>query len=245
MLVLFTDFGWGGPYVGQMKAVLARIAPMVPVVDLMHDAPTWNPKAASYLLPQVMSEFPLETVIVGVVDPGVGSEQRLPVAMHADGRWFVGPGNGLFELVRRRAVRAELSEIVWRPQRLSASFHGRDLYAPIAAWIATGALAPGMLRPHLPKMGLDWPDDLAEFIHFDRFGNAITGLRASVIPANARLVVRGRALPRARVFSDVQEGEPFFYENSMGLLEVAVNQGRAEDALCLRRGDGVDVVLES
>lgn len=245
MLVLFTDFGWSGPYVGQIKAVLARLAPMVPVVDLMHDAPTWNPKAAGYLLPQAIVGFPSEAVIVGVVDPGVGSEERPPVAMYADGRWFVGPGNGLFELVRRRAVHVELSEIVWRPQRLSASFHGRDLFAPIAAWIAAGALAPGMLRPYLPRVGLDWPDDLPEIIHFDRFGNAITGLRSREVPAEARLVVGGRELPRARVFCDVAEGEPFFYENSMGLLEVAVNQGRADDLLGLRRGDSINVVSDS
>lgn len=245
MLVLFTDFGWGGPYVGQMKAVLARIAPTVPVVDLMHDAPTWDPKAASYLLPQVITEFPSECVVVGVVDPGVGSEQRPPIAMRADQRWYVGPGNGLFEMVRRRAVRAELWEIVWRPQRLSASFHGRDLFAPIAAWIASGALSPGMLRPHLASAGLDWPDDLPEVIQFDRFGNAISGLRAGVVPVGARLFVREIELRQARVFSEIPPGKAFFYENSMGLVEIAVNQGRAEDVLRLRRGDPVSVVLDA
>lgn len=242
MLVLFTDFGWDGPYVGQMKAVLARLAPTLPVIDLMHDAPTWDPKAASYLLPQIISEFPSDCVVVGVVDPGVGSQQRPPVAMRADGRWYVGPGNGLFELVRRRAVRAELWEIVWRPPRLSASFHGRDLFSPIAAWIASGALSPGMLRPHLAGAGLDWPDDLPEIIHFDRFGNAITGLRASALPAGARLMVRDIELRQARVFSDMPLGEAFFYENSMGLLEVAVNQGSAREVLGLRRGDAVRIV---
>lgn len=242
MLVLFTDFGWDGPYVGQMKAVFARLAPSVPVVDLMHDAPTWNPKAASYLLPQIISEFPSDCVVVGVVDPGVGSGQRPPIAMHADGRWYVGPGNGLFELVRRRAVRAELWEIVWRPQRLSSSFHGRDLFAPIAAWIATTALSPGMLRPHLARSGLDWPDDLAEIIHFDRFGNAITGLRGDSLPAGARIKVGNVQLSRARVFSEMPPGEPFFYENSMGLLEVALNQGRANEVLGLRRGDYVEIL---
>lgn len=245
MLVLFTDFGWSGPYVGQMKAVLARIAPAIPVIDLMHDAPTWNPKAAAYLLPQVIREFPAESVIIGVVDPEVGSAQRPPIAMCADQRWYVGPGNGLFELVRRRAVRAELSEIIWRPRRLSASFHGRDLFSPIAAWIAIGALSPGMLRPYLPATGLDWLDDLPEIIHFDRFGNAITGMRANTVPWQAYLYIRGRKLPRVRVFSDVPAGESFFYENSMGLLEVAVNQGSAEERLRLRRGDPVKVILDA
>lgn len=243
MLALFTDFGWDGPYVGQMKAVLARVAPTVPVIDLMHDAPMWDPRAAAYLLAQVACDFPEESVIVGIVDPDVGSLHRPPVVLYADRRWYVGPGNGLFELVRRRAVHAELSEIVWRPRRLSTSFHGRDLFSPVAGWIASGALSPGMLRPHLPAVGLDWPDDLPEIIYFDRFGNAITGMRASAVPAHARLIVRARELPRARVFSDVPAGKSFFYENALGLLEIAVNQGRAEDALKLCKGDPIELIL--
>src|SRR5215813_9228487 len=103
MIVLFTDFGLTGPYTGQVKAVLHHLAPEVPVVDLFADAPSRNPKASAYLLAAYAVWFPAGTVFLAVVDPGVGGE-RPAVAVAADGRWFVGPGNGLLEIVQRRAT---------------------------------------------------------------------------------------------------------------------------------------------
>ena len=101
MIVLFTDFGLSGPYVGQMKAVLHREAPGVAVVDLFADAPAFDPRRSAYLLAAYATEFPPPTVVLAVVDPGVGGERR-PVVVEADGRRFVGSDNGLFELVWRR-----------------------------------------------------------------------------------------------------------------------------------------------
>ena len=132
MIVLLTDFGLHGPYTGQMKAVLHQTAPGVPVIDLFADAPVGNPKAAAYLLPAYAGWFPAGTVFLCVVDPGVG-EARPAIVLEADGRWYVGPGNGLFELVQRRAGATRSWDIEWKPERLSASFHGRDLFAPVAA----------------------------------------------------------------------------------------------------------------
>jgi S-adenosylmethionine hydrolase len=106
MILLFTDFGYEGLYVGQMKAVLARDAPNVPVIDLMHDAPAHDPRSAAYLLAALVPEMPEGAVCLAVVDPGVGSD-RTPLVVNADGRWFVGPDNGLFEIVQRRAKHAE------------------------------------------------------------------------------------------------------------------------------------------
>ena len=103
LIVLFTDFGVTGPYVGEMKARLALGAPGVPVIDLISDAPRFNPKAAAYLLAALAPGFPVDTVLLAVVDPGVGTAERLPAAVLADGRWYVGPGNGLFDVVARRA----------------------------------------------------------------------------------------------------------------------------------------------
>ena len=131
MIVLVTDFGLAGPYTGQVKAVLTQAAPGVPVIDLFADAPAGNAKASAYLLAAYAAWFPAGTVFLSVVDPGVGSE-RAPVVVEADGRWYVGPGNGLFELVRRRAAVSRCWEITWRPATLSNSFHGRDLFAPVA-----------------------------------------------------------------------------------------------------------------
>src|SRR5260370_1409515 len=145
MIVLFTDFGLQGPYTGQMKAVLHQMAPGIPAIDLFADAPAGNPKAAAYLLAAYAQWFAAGTTFLCVVDPGVGGP-RPPVMLEADGRWYVGPGNGLFELVERRATRARSFEIEWRPENLSPSFHGRDLFAPVAAMLARGEPPPGRPR---------------------------------------------------------------------------------------------------
>ena len=240
MIALFTDFGLHGPYTGQMKAVLYDLAPGKPVVDLFADAPAGNPKASAYLLAAFAAWFPEPTVFLCVVDPGVGGA-RPALVVEADSRWYVGPGNGLFELVRRRALKTRTYEIDWRPQRLSASFHGRDLFAPVAALLARAERPPGRLRDDGADRRADWPDDLAEIVYVDRYGNAMTGLRASIIPAGARLVAGGRALERARTFSDRPQGEAFWCENANGLAEIAVNRGRADRDLGLAIGMTVAV----
>ena len=145
MIVLFTDFGLQGPYTGQMKAVLHEMAPGVAVIDLFADAPVGNPKASAYLLAAYTEWFARRTVFLCVVDPGVGSAHP-PIIVEADGRWYVGPGNCLFELVQRRATSTAGWDISWKPERLSASFHGRDLFAPVAAMLARGEPPPG--PPH-------------------------------------------------------------------------------------------------
>jgi S-adenosyl-L-methionine hydrolase (adenosine-forming) len=238
MIVLFTDFGLQGPYTGQMKAVLQQMAPGIPAIDLFADVPAGNPKAAAYLLAAYAQWFAAGTTFLCVVDPGVGGP-RPPVMLEADGRWYVGPGNGLFELVERRAGRARSFEIEWRPENLSASFHGRDLFAPVAAMLARGERPPG--RPRAQHR-TNWPDDLAEIVYIDHFGNAMTGLRASMLVEKAKLAVAGRALERAATFSDRPPGVAFWYENSNGLAEIAVNRGRADHDLGLVIGSPVEIV---
>jgi hypothetical protein len=241
MIVLFTDFGLAGPYVGQMHAVLARTAPGVPVIDLFHDVPATAVRAAAYLLPAYTQGFAPQTVFVCVVDPGVGGARRA-VMVCADQRWYVGPDNGLFDPLVRRAAQADCHEILWRPARLSASFHGRDLFAPVAAMLARGQRPesrPTALNP--PPSG--WPDDLPEVVYVDRFGNAITGLRASQLPPAARLRVAGQVLAGARTFSDVGAGQGFWYENANGLVEIAVNGESAAAQFGIAVGQPVDVLL--
>lgn len=238
MILLFTDFGLAGPYTGQMKAVLSREAPGVPVIDLFADAPAFDPGRSAYLLAAYAAEFPATAVFLAVVDPGVGGE-RLPIVVEAEGRRFVGPDNGLFELVWRRARERRAWSITWRPQRLSASFHGRDLFAPVAARLAAGrdvALAP-IERP----TRRDWPDDLAEIVYVDVYGNAMTGLRAASIPYAAGILAGGTAVRQRRTFSDAAPGTAFWYENANGLVEIAVNQGRADRDLGLQIGTAVAI----
>ncbi len=241
MIVLFTDFGLSGPYTGQMKAVLARLAPGVEAIELFADAPSHDPKAAAYLLATYVDEFPNGTVFLCVVDPGVGGA-RAPIVVCANGRWFVGPDNGLFEIVSRRAERnSRRWDITFAPPRLSASFHGRDLFAPVAARIARGEGPCGEERSIDTVRYAHWPDDLAEIIYVDGFGNAFTGVRAMTVAPDAMIVVGHRKIHRATTFSEVQPDEAFWYENANGLVEIAVNRGRADERLGLGLGDRVAI----
>ena len=240
MIVLFTDFGPGGPYTGQMRAVLARAAPGVPVIDLAHDLPACEPEPAAYLLAAFASAFPPGAVFLCVVDPGVGSA-RAPVALSAGGRWYVGPDNGLLAIAARRAGDARWFTITWRPPRLSASFHGRDLFAPVAARLARGEAVPGTPIDAAATVGAAWPEDCAQVAYIDPYGNAMTGLRAGGLPEGAALAVGARRLRRLRTFSDAAPGAAFWYENANGLVEIAVNRGRAERVLGLRVGTPVRI----
>lgn len=242
MIALFTDFGAAGPYTGQLKAAIYREYPEATVVDLLADAPGCNPRAAAYLLAALAAAFPPGTVFLGVVDPGVGNPSRRPAVVASDGQWFVGPDNGLFNTVATRGQAVQWWDIGWRPARLSASFHGRDLFAPVAARLARGEPPPGTAVPVDERIMPAWPDDLAEIVYIDHFGNAMTGMRAVKVDVGCSLLLKGTDIAHARTFSAVPAGEAFWYENANGLVEVAVNQGSAALKLHLAIGDGIKIV---
>ncbi|MGD8576777.1 MAG: SAM-dependent chlorinase/fluorinase [Thiohalophilus sp.] len=236
MIVLFTDFGYRGPYVGQLKGVLATHAINVPVIDLMHDAPSFNPRSAAYLLAAIIEPFPAESVILAIVDPGVGHPDRRPLIVKADERWFVGPDNGLLNTVISFAREVSAWEITWRPEYLSDSFHGRDLFAPVAAQLALGQMPevkPLAVESILPD---DWPSDLYEILYIDQYGNAMTGIRAGQITNDQIIKCNGHEFRYARTFSLSQSEQPFWYNNSAGLVELAVNSGSVTELLNLRLG---------
>lgn len=237
MIALFTDFGWSGPYVGQMHAVLARDGVTDPVIDLMHDAPSFDPLAAGHLLAALVPSMPAGAIFVGVIDPGVGTA-RDPVVVEADGQWFVGPDNGLFDVVSARAQAVRRWRITRTPDRRCATFHGRDLFAPVAATIARGDPVPGQMLP-LPERGDDAAADRGAIIYIDAFGNAITGLRSPPDPMAPVLSVAGCRLPRGRTFADAAPGEALWLINSMDLVEIAVNRGSAAGMLGLTVGTPV------
>ena len=242
MIFLFTDFGLEGPYIGQMKAALHGAAPQVPVFDLFADAPDRRPMEAAYLLAAYAGSCPPGSHFLCVVDPGVGGD-RPPVAICCEGRWFVGPGNGLFELVQRRAAHAETYRIEWRPETLSASFHGRDLFAPVAGWLAGGASAvEAGLAPAPPPRFPDWPDDLPAVIYQDRYGNLMTGLRTTTIESASILRIGNIDIEWAETFSAVPLGQIFWYGNSTGLVEIAVSGGSAARTLGAGVGSRVEII---
>ncbi|MDZ7735500.1 MAG: SAM-dependent chlorinase/fluorinase [Gammaproteobacteria bacterium] len=209
--------------------MLRSKAPTIPVVNLCADVPRQNPRAAAYLLAALRQSLPQPAVWLCVIDPGVGTGRDRPVMMSLDDCWFVGPDNGLFDVVGRRARRCACYDITWQPGYLSRSFHGRDLYAPVAAALAAGHRLPGELRDWQPRHHRR--PDLNEIIYMDAFGNAITGMRATSLNAESRLVINGEILCYASTFGDVPEGTAFWYENSNGLVEVAVNRGNAIERL--------------
>lgn len=238
VILLFTDYGWDGFYLGQVEMALTQRAPGVRVINLMADAPAFAPRPAGHLLAALGPGIPSGAVVLGVVDPGVGSE-RGAVVVKADERWFVGPDNGLFGPLAARAEGVEAWSITWRPERLSASFHGRDLFAPVAAAVHGRDYSGLEFLPVERMVGASDGGDLGEVIYIDGYGNAMTGLRGDGVPAGARIALGSEVVAGARTFSDVPEGEAFWYINSIGLVEVAVNQGRADRRLGVSVGTPV------
>ncbi len=236
-VVLFTDYGLDGPYIGQVEAVLQQQVPGTPVIKLFSDLAPFDIESAACLLPAYTAGFPPGTVFICVVDPGVGTG-RTGVIVNADGRWFVGPNEGLFALLARRAQSVEC----WKlpdpvPAPASSSFHGRDVFAPVAAQLLRGEVAGEPVAAScLDKP--DWPDDSFRIVYIDRFGNAMTGVRAATLASTVMLTVNGHSLRSARTFADVPAGEAFWYENANGLVELAVNRGRADEVLGLQVGTG-------
>ncbi|TMH27367.1 MAG: SAM-dependent chlorinase/fluorinase [Betaproteobacteria bacterium] len=233
-LVLFTDFGAADLYVGQVKAVLTARAARSPLIDALHDAPAFGIEPAAHLLAALSAQYPPDAVFLAVVDPGVGGGRDAIVA-GIDGRQFVGPDNGLLSILWQRARRRECRRIAWRPVPLSSSFHGRDVFAPVAAALALRRVPRGWLVPKARPDVLLPSRDLARVIYIDHYGNAVTGLRFT--NANATLRVGRRVLRYARTF--VEARGPFWYENSMGLVEIAAPRANAARALRLRLGTRV------
>lgn len=241
MIVLFTDFGTHDPYVGQVKARLAEHAPGQPVIDLLHEAPDYNAHAGAHLIAAFAPTFAPGTVFMCVVDPGVGTERDGVVVM-AGGRWFVGPDNGLLSIVAARNPESKIWRISWTPEHASSTFHGRDVFAVLAALIARGEFPADKLEAR-ERLNVEFdPGDLERVVYIDHFGNAWTGVRSANVQTSARVIAGDGEFKHADTFGCVGKGEGFWFANSVGLIELAVNRGSAADKLGLKVGDRVRVV---
>ena len=241
MIVLFTDFGAHDPYVGQVKARLSVEAPGQLVVDLLHQAPDFNAHAGAHLLAAFAAGFPPGSIFLAVVDPGVGTA-RAGAVVSAGGPWYVGPDNGLLSVAAGRDRQAKTWQIDWQPEQLSSTFHGRDLFAVIAGEIARGEFPAHKLSPS-DKLQVEFDTgDLARIIYIDHYGNAFTGIRAASIQRSSRAQVRGRKLSHGETFGRLGRGQGFWFSNSVGLLELAVNRGSAAADFGLQVGDVVSVL---
>lgn len=224
--MLLTDFGLQDPYVGIMKGVIATVAPGLPVIDLSHGVPPQDVRTGALFLESAWRWFPVGSVFCCVVDPGVGSQRR-PVILKSSGRFFVGPDNGLLSLVPP----GDWWEIRVEEELPSRTFHGRDLFAPVAARLAQGAEPTTLGNPIADPAKLSLPED--EILFFDQYGNAITSLRGGVAGA---LEVEGQRWPIHRTYAEVEMGAPLALTGSTGRLELSVRNGSARDEGALAVG---------
>jgi len=250
LVALTTDFGLEDVYAGVMKGVILSLCPEARVLDITHGVPAQDVLAGCLALEAARPFLPPGTVHAAVVDPGVGTA-RAAVAVRTERDTFVGPDNGLFSFLDpgeiREARYLENPGLWLHP--VSSTFHGRDVFAPVAAhlarggsWDEVGPKAPGVRRLPLPEPTVG-PDGLTgEVLAFDRFGNAITSLRSAHLPpAPCRVRAAGREIPVHEAYGHVRAGQPLALVGSSGRLELAVREGDARRALGLTRGSPVVV----
>ena len=244
LVTLTTDFGTADPYAAVMKGALLRAAARVHAVDVSHELPPQDLEAAAFFVGALVDRFPGGTVHVVVVDPGVGTARRLLAVAAYDAYW-IAPDNGV--LTPLFAGEGALDVRAIDPGGLglvpaSATFHGRDLMAPVAAWLATGRYGFAALGPRLPDPVHIAMATAPRVVHVDRYGNLVTNVPAAAFAAARAVRVAGRTVARRTTYGDVPAGELLAYVGSFGLVEVAQNGGSAARALEVGRGTPVELV---
>ena len=254
LITLLTDFGTADYFVGAMKGVILSLNPQARIVDITHEIPSQDIQAGAFTLLASYKSFSPQTIHLAVVDPGVGSERR-PVLVTAGGQFFVGPDNGLFSYIYERERDARVFHLTRESYFLphvSSTFHGRDLFAPVAAALSNGATPAELgeeltdyvrLAPLAPGRRADDTIE-ASIIHIDRFGNCITNLTREdlteeMITRGAKLVVNGREISSFRNFFAEEESsraELFAIWGSAGFLEIAAFMDSAAKLLEAQRG---------
>lgn len=253
VIALLTDFGTRDWYVAALKGVLLSRAPGARIVDITHEIPPQDIRSGAFILASAVPWFPRGTVFLAVVDPGVGSPRAL-LAAQADGRSFVGPDNGLLALSLARAHHRRVVRLTnpryWLPA-VSRTFHGRDIMAPVAAYLARGGrldrLGPACraITPlPLPAVRRQGRRHQGAVIHIDAFGNLITNLPAGLLAGRTApgLWYRGRRVPVVSSYADGGPRQLIAVAGSTGLVELAIRERSAARHFRARRGDRV--VLE-
>lgn len=270
MITITTDFGTRDAYVPAMKGTMLSICPEARLVDVTHEISPQDVMEAAFVLRSALPYFPEGSIHLVVVDPGVGTERRA-VALRADDRWFVGPDNGVFPLVLDEEPPDAMVELddpgFWRSPSPSTTFHGRDIFAPAAAHLATGRSVEELGSPIDTLEPLRWalpstaPQTVQGWVvHVDHFGNCVTNVRRSTLAEAVQLDDPEPSLdafPPMKAFvgstvlrelhptyGAVPEGDPLLLFGSTGYLEVSVNGGNAAELLDIRKGDSVKFVFE-
>jgi S-adenosylmethionine hydrolase len=261
IVTVLTDFGASDVFVASMKGVILGINPLAHVVDLTHDIPAHNVRAAAYLLHSAARYFPSGTIHVAVVDPGVGSERR-PLLVFSMEQYFIAPDNGLLSYVLATEFDAEIRELTNKQYFLGSigsTFHGRDIFAPAAAWLSRGepieSFGPQLetiIRFDVPRAHEEGGKLVGEVHHIDHFGNLITNISREDLVSFAgadrlsrlHVAIKQTATQALqRFYADAPTGKLAAVLNSDGWLELFCNQGRAADLVRAVIGDRVEVNL--
>ena len=261
LITLLTDFGTSDYFVGAMKGVILSINPQATIVDITHDIPPQDISAAAFTLVSAFGSFPAGTVHMAVVDPGVGSTRR-PILVAAGGQFFVGPDNGIFSYIFDRQSDAQVFHLTderYFRHPVSSTFHGRDVFAPVAAAVASG-VKPERLgvvvndQIRLPALAAERSEEgelTGRILHIDHFGNCITNFTERELPPEllergVRLTVNGKVINRFRrfFFDEAGKGEQLFaIWGSAGFLEIAARNRSAAKMLKVKCGESVVLAL--
>lgn len=254
---LTTDFGLKDPYAAEMKAVILSICPMATIVDITHEVEKFNARMGAYILASAAQYFPKDTIHVAVVDPGVGT-QRQPILIQTKQGLFVGPDNGVLVLAAHKQEIVEIRQIANRKfmlPKVSNTFHGRDIFAPVAAYLLIGIPPPEFgpivnefAKPNFTCVTRDGSALIGEVLHIDGFGNIITNIcREEMKLANLEkslsvdLDNRQLRLEMSKTYGDVKFHQAMALFGSHGYLEIAVNQDSAAKALSVNVGDKIRI----
>jgi hypothetical protein len=252
IITLVTDFGTNDGYVGAIKGVIKRINPQVEIVDITHDIEPFNILGAAFTLNNFYGYFPQNTIHLVVVDPGVGSK-RQPLLIKTENFYFVGPDNGIFSFVLQNESINEiinLSNDKYHLSKSSSTFHARDIFAPVAAYLSLGVVvkefgAPAkeciklvIPQPQSSKKGI-----VGEIIHIDNFGNLITNIDANSIKASRIMIeIKKKKINRiSKSYFDIPEKKIGAVVGSSNLLEISINQGNASQILKANIGTPIRV----
>lgn len=253
LIALLTDFGLQDYFVGAVKGIILSANPAARIVDISHDIPPHDVEAAAFTLLAIRDSFPVGTIFMAVVDPGVGSDRKALI-VESEGKCYVGPDNGIFSYAASEdAVVYELTNTKYFRDEISQTFHGRDVFAPVAA-----ALSNGISPKQLGKRVSDWvrlaplqprtsSDGKLEgrIIHIDRFGNCVTNITRNQIgdaESGLRLVVGKKRVDSFKRFYGEEprrRNSAFAIWGSAGFLEIAAENQSAAELLKVNRGDSV------
>lgn len=260
VITLTTDFGLRDYYVSAMKAVITSITPKPRLIDISHDIDPHDVMSAAWVLKNSAFLYPAGCVHLAVVDPGVGTHRK-PIAMRIHDQYFVGPDNGLFSLVASdqdyEAVELDIPDF-WLTEKPSHTFHGRDIFAPAAAHLASGISLSEIGSKVEDIFTYKWALPVADkdgvqgwVVHIDRYGNVVTNItedlvRTVIDEKSCSIYVGHTKLNQiADTFGDVSEGEPVAYIGSAGVLEIAVNKGSAHELLGIEKGSSINILRNS